>query len=661
MLKKTMLSMQTLLRNFPEALVLLDSGLHIQECTSKWLHLVGLEEHEVLGKKLTEVFPPNAKSRVADLLLTLQKAISSGETQASGRLRYDITQGNGSLKEKYWEITVTPFTQDGEVFLLQRVEDVTAHVLETSRLEEKVNESHMTNLIIQNLQDYAVILLDLNGVITSWNPGAEKIKGYKAEEIIGKHLSIFYVADDLALRIPQKALETAMEKGRDELEGWRKRKDGSLFWASVVITKLQDQDGRAVGFVKITRDLTEKKNSENALIRAFEDSTRQRAEFTASMSHEIRNPMNGVVSAARLLQTSDMSQDNLALVNIILDSSESLLSIVNDILDYTKLDVSDFALVYKPFDLRAELQYTVNLARINGRDKTSAVITLDMDPDIPTRVEGDSIRFRQVLTNLLDNAVKFTPQGSITVKAQFSGRVSSGFTEVFQLHVSVTDTGVGIQEDEMVKLFKPFSQTSSSGKTRFKGSGLGLSICRRILEIMGGRIGVESVPGEGSTFKFTVPFRTTEEAPARKDNGMVTESEGDDHLAQLLLVDDSDINRRVVRRLLNRLGYTHVDVAENGLEALDHVRKTPYSLILMDLMMPVMDGFQATARLREEGYTIPIIALTGDALPTTASKCLKAGMDGYLKKPLEFAEVQSVIREHLATSRALQRETQREI
>lgn len=642
-----MLTLTSLLSAFPEAIILLDKETTIHECSGAWLQLVNKSAEETRGKRLTDVFPPNGPKQLAAFTDVLREAIETGKMTKSSRIQYDLFDEGGRTVTKHWDISVQPIRDsNGGVYLVQRVEDVTAQVVETGKLEELVRTNRMTSLIIRNLRDHAVILLDMDGVIKSWNPAAERIKGYTESEIVGRHFSVFYTADDLTNNVPAKALELAFQNGRHELEGWRKKKDGSTFWADVVITRVDDENDVPIGYVKITRDLTEKKNAESALVRAFEESTRQRAEFTASMSHEIRNPMNGVVSAAKLLQTADMSAEEKNLVGIILDSSESLLSIVNDILDYTKLDVSHFSLVYKPFDLQAEITYIVNLAKINGRDKTKASILLEMDASLPSRVDGDGIRLRQVLTNLLDNAIKFTPEGSIRVKVWGSDRARNIQGDVFMLHVSVEDTGFGIPESEIGKLFKPFSQTSSSTRVPFRGSGLGLSICKRILELMGGRIQVQSVLDEGTTFTFVVPLVITADAERVENASTFQLATGEARqldLAQILIVDDSDINRRVVERLLFRLGYKHVDVVENGLQAVNIAKEKQYDLVLMDLQMPIMNGYDASRELRKYGFLNPIIALTGDALPTTASKCREAGMNACLVKPLIFSEVSETL------------------
>ncbi|KAJ3025613.1 hypothetical protein HDV00_012613, partial [Rhizophlyctis rosea] len=416
---------------FPEAIVVLEvPDLRVTGCSDQWLQLVDRKRGDVFGRRMKEAFPPSKESMVAMWEETLARTAETGKEQSLEDVCYDIRNVH---------VNITALRQ------------------ESSGIQEVLKSGHMMALIIQNIRNYAVIMLDPNGVICTWNNGAERIKGYTAEEVIGRHFSLFYTAEDVRQGIPGKALEAAQTNGRFEMEAYRRRKNGTLFWADVIITRILDNDGTHGGFPKITRDLTDRKGSEDAILKAFEDSTRVRAQFTASMSHEIQTPMNGVVSAARLLPTAGMTKEGRSLVRIILESSETLLSIVSDILDHTKLDVPAFSLVKKPFNLRSKIMYTINLARINARDKTAADLLISIAESVPEFVQGDNVRFRQVLSNLLDNAVKFTRTGSIKVVADGANRATEA-ARVYDLQVSVTDTGVGITEEDQGQLFKPFSQ-----------------------------------------------------------------------------------------------------------------------------------------------------------------------------------------------------------
>ncbi|HEX4032931.1 MAG TPA: ATP-binding protein [Solirubrobacteraceae bacterium] len=385
-------------------------------------------------------------------------------------------------------------------------------------------------LLVEAVEDYAILALDVDGHVTSWNAGAEKIKGYSASEIIGRHYSVFYPPDDVRAGTPDSQLVTAAAKGRFEAEGWRIRKDGSRFWANVVITALVDDGGVLHGFVKVTRDITERNDADQAQRKAARDLAvangvlRRQAEelvrtaqrerqaaleakaassaksvFLATMSHELRTPLNGLVGMTELLAGTELSEEQADYARTIDGCAKGLLNVISDVLDFSTIEAGRMDVALADVDPYAEAEECAKLVGVNARAKSLELIV--EPPEEPAHVRADSRRIRQVLLNLLGNAVKFTHHGSIVVRFAPQHSEDAGP----RVRVEIVDTGIGIDPDALDRLFGAFTQLDASFTREYGGSGLGLAISKQLVELMGGEIGAQSSPGSGSTFWFTLP------------------------------------------------------------------------------------------------------------------------------------------------------------
>ncbi|GAB4161835.1 MAG: hypothetical protein Fur0037_28350 [Planctomycetota bacterium] len=349
--------------------------------------------------------------------------------------------------------------------------------------------------------------------------------------------------------------------------------------------------------------------------------------FLATMSHELRTPLNGMIGSADLLRETPLREDQRDLVDLLHRSGHSLLAIVNDILDYSRIEAGRMPVERIPFDLRKCVQGAVDLQAQVAADK-GIRLEASIDPDLPETVLGDETRLRQILLNLVTNGVKFTEKGRVSVRVEPA-------LEIGYVSFSVEDTGFGIPEDALARLFRPFSQADDSTTRRFGGTGLGLAICKNLTRLLGGSIHCESEVGRGSTFRLVLPLPACEASRGHEPDPQPAACPFGQGL-RALIVDDDACNRLVVRRMLELMGFD-CDEACDGLGAVERASAGSFDLVLMDCSMPVMDGFEAARAIRSLGSpaaSVPILALTAHAMPGDKARCLQAGMNAYVSKPV---------------------------
>jgi PAS domain S-box-containing protein len=494
------------------------------------------------------------------------------------------------------------------------------------------------------LDQHAIVsITDLNGTITYANDRFCAISGYAREELVGQNHRI--VKSGFHEPIVFVELWQTITNGRVwHHEVKNRRKDGSFYWVEATIVPLLDAGGHPEQYIAIRTDITAIKELEQSLQQAkasAEAATVAKSQFLANMSHEIRTPMNGVMGMTDLALDTELDPTQRAYLETARSSAQSLMVILNDILDFSKIEAGKLNIESIEFSLASTLSEILKPI-ISRAEKKGLTLASELAPGLPDRVRGDPGRIRQILTNLCDNAIKFTSQGGITVALVCEASGAEGF----EAHFSVQDTGIGIAADQLKGIFDAFTQADTSTTRRFGGTGLGLTICARLTELMGGRIWVKSEPGHGSSFHFTVRLErrlTTRTAAQAQPAGHGLAAP--QRALRVMLAEDHPVNQLLATTLLKKWGH-QVVLAENGQQVLDLFPTQRWDMILMDMQMPIMGGLEATQRIRalEAGAQhTPIIAVTANAMEADRLACLEVGMDGFLSKPVNAAALQAVL------------------
>ena len=573
-------------------------------------------------------------------------------------------------------------------------------ITERKRVEDELRK--LSQAVVQS--PAIVVITDPLGNIEYVNPKFSQVTGYDADEALGQNPRILK-SGELSAETYKQLWATITSGGEWRGEFHNKKKDGTLYWESALIAPVMDANGRIAHFLAIKEDITERKQAEEALSRAKNDlekankqlqealeleskltvqaqtASAAKSQFVANISHEIRTPLNGVVGICELLLETKMTKEQLEYAQTINSSAKALLDIINATLDFSKIESGRMELEHINFNLKDVLEDIISVLTVSAAQKKLALVDI-IEPNVPLNLNGDPGYLRQVLVNLIGNAIKFTHEGRIEVKVELVEHLTA-----VSLRFSVRDTGIGIPADKTNLLFTAFSQVDATLARKFGGTGLGLAISKGLVEQMGGSIGVKSVHGKGSTFWFIIPFSKQRPdgqlSEPSSDSGKVAERVVQKHeqyphgkRLRILVAEDNMANQMVIVGILEKMGHTAVVVAGGG-EAVKSLETIPYDLVLMDIQMPGMDGFEATRRIRameserskERGqrsevgsqkeadpvshqpstishqpfHRIPILALTAHAMPEDREKCLAAGMNGYITKPVSTKSVADAI------------------
>jgi PAS domain S-box-containing protein len=484
-------------------------------------------------------------------------------------------------------------------------------------------------LLVESVRDYAIFMLDPAGYVTTWNSGAAHIKGYTREEIVGKHFSVFYPPEAIARRLPQFELEVASEHGRFEDEGWRLRKDGSAFWASVILTAMRDERGELRGFAKVTRDLTARRKFED-----LQRTERQMNEFLAMLAHELRNPLAPIQSA---LEVVERNADDPATWrwarDIIARQAHQLKRLVDDLLDVSRITRGKIDLHPEAVDLRTIISQVGDSWRtaIEGRRQTLVTSV----PKERVDIYVDPMRLAQTLSNLVGNATKYTHDGGrIELRVRVNGGVAS---------TTVADNGIGMSAEIIPRVFELFVQGERGLDRREGGLGVGLTVAKRLTDLLGGTLTATSAgPGQGSEFMLGLPTTMEPEPPVAPlpPHGASTPRRA----RTILVVDDNEDAADALAALLEILGHQAI-VLNDGVDVIRVATARRPDVIFLDIGLPGMDGMQIARSLRvvPELHGTRVIAYTGYGREEDARRIAEAGFDGHLVKPVTAADLERVI------------------
>ena len=606
----------------PLAYIAWDQNFHITEWNRAAERIFGWPATEARGQHAYLLIPEAARPHVD---VVWRKVLEGDE--ASYSLNENVTRDGRVLLCEWFNTPVRDETgRTTEV--LSMVHDLTAQRnMEVARSysEEQLRQVWETS------RD-GMRLTDAGGRVLRVNSAYCQLVGKKREELEGRPFTSIQ-----AEGIRQQHLERYRQRVRDHavvshmerpVELW----NGRTIWMAVSNSTMDSPQGPMV--LSIFRDVTARKVDEarlNEAVLKAEAANRAKSEFLANMSHEIRTPMNGILGMTALVLDTPLEPEQRHHLQLARASAQSLLGLLNDILDLSKIEAGRLDIAAIDFDPRQLIQDLVDSVGVLARQK-SIDLRVRVASRVPAVVNGDPLRLRQVLMNLLGNALKFTERGSVTVELDCAQEGSG-----LRLTGTVTDTGIGIPAGKQNVIFDAFAQADGSTTRRFGGTGLGLTICKRLLELMNGAIAVESRPGQGSTFRFDLEARTSE-LGALPPVAPAAARPPAPHRMNILLAEDNAVNQKLVVRLLERSGHT-VRVASNGREAVRFFAEDRYDAVLMDVQMPEMDGLEATRLIRQwesgTGHRAPVIALTAHAMAGDKEMCLDAGMDAYLSKPID--------------------------
>ena len=629
---------KTVVRNLSEGIVITDLKGEITFANEQMTVLSGYSNGELIGSRAYELLAESEEAKEAVRRIGKRK---EGESE-----EYVVEHTNKNGRQWMGRIKASPYTNiKGEIIgTMGIVSDITAQI----EAEQKIVESEQKFRKVIDTSLDAVVAIDEKGYVTEWNQQAEVIFDYQREEAIGKLMS--------TLIIP-----TQYRKSHDEgMERFLATGEGPVLNSRIEITAL-DKSGRefpielSISSIKIKgqytfsafmRDITDRKRAEEELIAAkqtAEQAHKAEQQFLANMSHEIRTPMNAVIGMTHLLYETEPSKVQEEYLDSLRFSADSLMGIISNILDLSKIEAGEMEFEKRTFNLVELLSALRQTFQFKVREKPVSV-DVDIDPGIEHYLIGDSVRLNQILTNLLGNASKFTQRGTIGVRARIVARPASQCIIQFQVH----DTGIGIDTDRIGMIFKNFKQAEIGITRKFGGTGLGLAIVKQLVELQGGTIEVESEKKKGSTFTVTMPFDYSSlkmsELPLEED----VEDDNDEIIKaiDILVVEDNPMNQKLVSKILD-LWECHYEIAPSGIAALEITAQKQFDIILMDIHMPEMDGCEATIQIRNTienpNQSCPIIALTAAALLDEKNRALESGMNDFLTKPFSPSQLKQII------------------
>jgi len=612
----------------------------IERVNQATLELLGYSSCELIGKSYLRIFSKSDRGKIGSAMKTNQRKTgflieSEANLETKGGALVPVYLTGSPIMDKEGSI-------HGTIFM---VKDLSYR----KRAEKDIKESELRYKSLFDTSPESITLIDMQGKIMATNSITSKMFGVKKKDVIGESIIEldFINADEVPRYI---ALIDELLSGK-ELEPFETevfKTDVDSKWIEVYPSVLK-KDGTIYAIQLLVRDITARKKATEEMIKAkheAEEANKTKSQFLANMSHEIRTPMTAMIGMVNLIDETELSAEQQEYINIIQASSQSLLEIINNILDLSKLTEKKIKLESVSFDLYYLIEDIVDILGIKAAEK-GIELSFEVSPDCPRYVAGDSVRLKQVLINIIGNGIKFTEEGKVNISVTNQGVNSDGST---RLHFMVKDTGPGIPEGKLSHIFDSFTQGEGSIRRRHGGTGLGLAISKSLVELMGGTIWAESLLDQGSTFHFTASMGisqigTDEGPPLEDDDNIMVDMKKE---LKILVVEDNFINRKLILKLLKRI-WSDVDEAKDGLEVLDALSNKRYDLILMDVQLADMDGLETTRVIRKierRDDHIPIIALTAHTMKGDRERFLAAGMDDFISKPIDPGKFYNVIYTH---------------
>lgn len=623
-----------------DAIISVDSNGIIVEYNHAAEEIFGYSHGEAMGSTMSQLIIPD----------------EFREAHRKGFQRFIETRESSIINQR---LELKALHKDGSVFPIELTISVTENLNQTyltafvRDITEQENARQELLLASHAFETHeAIFISDANNNILRVNQSFTHITGYSASEVIGKNPRIFSSGRQTK-GYYQQMYHTLNQKGFWEGEIYNKRKNGDVYPEWLGISVVKDDNGNITHYVAHFIDISKRIESEEKLRlarKAAEQANEAKSDFLATMSHEIRTPMNAILGTLDLLKDTSPNHEQQTYITTAHQSATSLLSIINDILDFSKIEANKLIIESSSFSIRKHIDSCITLLSVKAKEMGN-ILKVHIDDDIPDRLISDPGRIKQILINLTNNAIKFTQNGSVTI----SIRTIESTNGQIQLSFEIIDTGIGIGKSSQENLFTPFYQVEQHSSRSYEGTGLGLAICSKLIHLLGGEIGVDSEVGNGSRFWFNLTLDIDNSEHVKKGIEYTNKPVGLEHGLNVLLVEDSQANIVVARAILEKSG-CQISVAENGLEAIEAIEATTrsldnhyYDIILMDLMMPKMDGIEATKVIRNMSdpvSTIPIIAMTANAIKGYKEQCLEAGMDDYISKPYDAQEMLRKIAEY---------------
>lgn len=592
--------------------------------------MFGYTEEELMSQPATEYIYSDCITNKDKLFRSLD------ESSSINAVEKQFLHKDGNVIWASMHVSLVRDEQDQTpLFFISQIVDIT----DSKVTEQKLQESIERYTSLKKYNHDAIISFNLDGSVLNGNQMAEQLTGYKIPELIGTRISNLIGERNLSRVLSSMEDYAAVEEAINVIH----HKDGHTVEVLATLAPIVIHN-KNVGFYIIAKDMTEQKR----LIiekEAAEKTNKAKSEFLAMMSHEIRTPMNGVIGMTDLILDTELDEEQREYVQIIKKSGTTLLNIINDILDFSKIESGRTELVEEAFNIRMALSETLNMILPKALEKNIEVTT-SVACDVPPQVYGDMTKLRQILMNLLTNAIKFTSNGSVSISVQcVKSRAHSAL-----LQFSVADTGIGVASDKVAQLFEPFYQVDHYMTRQVEGTGLGLAICKKLVQLMGGDIWYERNPNQpGSIFTFTVDFSVETNGCNMLETGTVHENHSPVSDLKILIAEDNEVNQLVLKKMIQKLGHNSTTVT-NGLEAVEAFKRYPYDMVFMDIQMPYMDGMEAVRVIQESAPPDKqpyIVAVTAHAIKGDREKYLDMGMDEYVSKPVSMNVISNIIDKYL--------------